>query len=261
MCVSPAAAQPIVLAPDVTVDLAGAIVPDEQAVLDDGVGPIAPVPLGALPVAASLSAHARAGNGDALFSLETTLDFGGIVARCSDVVRYDGATHSLEFDAAAAGVPYGACIDAIGIDDTDLLLSFDVTVALPAGVLVADEDLVRYDGGSFSLMFDGSAEGVPEALDLDVAAQRPTDFVLLLSFDASGSIGGVAFDDEDVVAFDAAGPSWSLYYDGSAAHATLVPADVIAVPEPGALLQLFAGLGLLAAFARWRSNGASPGRP
>lgn len=243
-------AQPVVFAPDVSVDLAGTIVEDEQVVLDDGVGPITPVPLGALPVEASLSAFARAANGDALFSLDTTLDLGGVVARPGDVVRWDGASHSIEFDAAAAGVPHGASIDALGVDATDLLLSFDVTVELPAGVIVADEDLVRFDGASFSLLFDGSAEGVPRALDLDGAVQRATDFVLLLSFDASGTVAGIAFDDEDVLAFDSTGPTWSLHYDGSAAHAALVAADVKAVPEPGAAPSLLAGIGLLVALAR-----------
>lgn len=110
----------------------------------------------------------------------------------------------------------------------------------------------------FSLAFDGSAEGVPEELDLDGAGQR-SDFVMLLSFDAIGSVGGATFDDEDVLAFDPFGPSRSLYYDGPAAHSALVAADVTAVPEPGALLQLCAGGGLLAVLARPRGCGDGRG--
>ena len=60
---------------------------------------------------------------------------------------------------------------------------------------------------------------------------------LELSFDISGSVGGVAFDDEDILDFDPVGDTWAMRYDGSAHFPALAAADVDAVfsPEPGAI--------------------------
>jgi hypothetical protein len=139
---------------------------------------------------------------------------------------------------------------------SDLLLSFDTTVDLGGGLVAADEDVVQWSGASFSLVFDGSAEGIAEGLDLD-GAHDAGGGALGLSFDASGSVGGVSFDDEDVLLFDAAGPSWSLVYDGSAQHAELTAADVeaIALPEPDQLALLVGGVALLALLGRLSGRG------
>ena len=40
-----------------------------------------------------------------------------------------------------------------------------------------------------------------------------------MSFDTSGQIGDIPFDDEDVLRFDASG--WSLEFDASALHGSL----------------------------------------
>ncbi len=76
--------------------------------------------------------------------------------------------------------------------------------------------------------------------------------MLGLSLDASGSVGGVDFDDEDVLRFDPGGPSWTLAYDGSAEDASLAPVDTVALPEPGQLWMLASGLGLLIGLGRQR---------
>jgi len=61
-------------------------------------------------------------------------------------------------------------------------LSFDTSVDLGDGLVVADEDRVDWNGTSFALAFDGSE-------------------------------AGLVFDDEDVVRFD--GANWSLEFDVS----------------------------------------------
>ena len=53
-----------------------------------------------------------------------------------------------------------------------------------------DEDLVRFDGVTFSLFLDGSAAGVAGALDLDAVHHLDPNGHLLLSFDGSGTLGG-----------------------------------------------------------------------
>jgi uncharacterized protein (TIGR03382 family) len=150
-------------------------------------------------------------------------------------------------------VPDGVTTDAVGVSTTgDLVLSFDASVDL-GGLTVDDEDLVVFDGVGFALFFDGSAEGVPAALDVDGAHVLPGG-TLGLSFDGSGSLGGVAFDDEDVLEYDAGGPTWTLAYDGSQEHASWAAADLdaVALPEPGATPALGVALAALLAIGRRR---------
>jgi hypothetical protein len=246
----------VLLSPDTTVELAGSTFEDQDVVTDDQLGTVSLVPLGALPNASEISAYHLFADGDQLYSLDTTQELGGgLIASPADVVRYNGVTDTLVFDASAEGVPDGAILDAVGVHSSgDLVLSFDTTVDLGA-VTADDEDVVRFDGATFSLLFDGSSEGVHAGLDLDGVEARPGG-LLWASFDGSGSLGGVDFDDEDILAFDPGGPTWTLVYDGSTLHAALAAADVVAVPEPAIWLTLAAGIGLLAALHRHRARTA-----
>jgi hypothetical protein len=238
------------LSPDTTVELSGSTFEDQEVVIDDQLGTVTLVPLGVLPDASDVDAYHVLANGDQLYSLDTTAELGGgLTAGPADVVRYDGLTDTLEFDASSEGIPDGVIVDAVSVHSSgDLVLSFDTTVEL-GGLTASDEDAVRFGGASFSLLFDGSSEGVPDGLDLDGVEVRPRG-LLWVSFDASGSIGGVDFDDEDVLEFDPAGPTWSLVYDGSALHAALAAADVVAVPEPESWMMLVAGVGFLGVLYR-----------
>ena len=231
--------------PDVTLDLAstyqGATPADEDVAIDTTLGVIALGDLGALPVTSDVVALAVDSNGDRLFSLASTTELsGGLVAWPRDVVRYDDASYTLEFDGLAAGVPTTASVDAVSLGTGVLLLSFDVTLDL-GGVVAADEDLVSWDGAAFALALDASAAGIDPALDLD-AAHDAGGGALRLSFDGGGEVGGVRFGDEDVLHFD--GVAWGLAYDASLANAAWQSADLDAVsfvPEPGAALSLVLG--------------------
>jgi hypothetical protein len=224
---------------------------DENVAVDNLVGLVALEPLGALPAAADVSGFELLWNGDRLLCFDTTVELPGpVVAEPGDVVRYDGSVFSTELDASANGVPAGVACDAIALGGgSSLLLSFDVTAALPGGVVAEDEDLVLLSApGTWIPFFDGSAEGVPAELDVD-GAYLFASGNLALSFDGSGELGGVAFDDEDVLEYDPGGPTWSLAYDGSAQDPdwAAADADAIALPEPGLLLLLGNSiLGLLA---------------
>jgi Calx-beta domain/IPTL-CTERM motif len=230
---------------DVTASLGGVTLPDEGIAEDDLAGGVTPVGVGALPAGAAVSGYHLRADGDQLLAFDGTVTLpGGVVATPRDVVRFDGSTYSLELSGAAAGIPPGAAIDALSEADGALLLSFDVAVDLGA-VVADDEDLVAFDGTVFTLFFDGSAAGVPPALDLD-AAHRLSNGHLLLSFDTGGTIAGVSFEDEDVLEFDPAAASWVLAYDGSAQHAGWPAADLDALaaveagpppppPPPGSL--------------------------
>jgi hypothetical protein len=235
--------------PDITIDLgASLIVSDEDVAVDNQLGIVVLENLGSLPTESEVVALGLDVNGDRLLSFDTTTSLaGGIVARPGDVIRYDGAIYSIEFDASAAGLPPGVATDAASLSKNGLLLSFDTTVDLGGGLIAADEDLVDWDGSTFGLLFDGTAAGVDAALDVD-GAQDIGGGRFLISFDTTGEIAGLVFDDEDIVRYD--GAIWTLEFDASVANANWAAADMdaVMVPEPGMLGLLAAGCSLLFVF-------------
>jgi hypothetical protein len=195
-------------------------------------------------------------NGDQLLCFDTGIELPGpVVAAPGDVARYDGSTYTIDFDASANGVPDGVRCDAVTVDASgDLVVSFDVAVELPGPITAHDEDLVRVDGASsYTLLFDGSAEGVPEVADLDGAHLLANgDFAV--SLDITATVGGVDADDEDVLQYEPGPMTWSLAYDGSTQDAdwAAADADAIALPEPGFLLLLGSGIAGLLLIGRGR---------
>ena len=226
---SAAAATPLLemdASPDITVDLSGTLVEDEEAARDDLAGSVSAVSFAGLPSGADVIAHHVLSDGDQLLAFDTTVSLPGpVTAIPGDVVRYNGATYSLEFDSALSGIPSGVMTDAVSVIDNDLLLSFDTTVDLGGGVVVDDEDLARWNGLSFSVYLDASSAGVSEALDLDGAHYIASVDTVLVSFDGSGKVASVDFDDEDVLEYDANAATWELAYNGSAQHASWAGAD------------------------------------
>ena len=242
--VSQAGAQAIITAsPDITIGVSsGAVVTDEESAVDNQLGITLQESYGALPAGSELIALGRDVDGDSLLAFDTTVSLsGGVIASPGDVMRFDGSTYTTEFDASAEGVPAGVYTDAVSVSSPGLILSFDTTTSLPGGIIVADEDLVRWDGGSFSVVLDGSTVGMTSNLDID-AVQDLGAGVFAVSFDTTGSLDGAVFGDEDLMRWD--GTSWSLEYDASASDSDWIPADlnaVVVVPEPGLISLLFAG--------------------
>ncbi len=215
--------------PDITVVLGGTTVTPQNVAEDNLAGTVSLVNIGTIPNGTDVIAYSPLANGDQLLAFDTTLTLGSLTVRPGDVVRLSGTTYSLEFDATANGIPNGVMTDAVAqISPNDLLLSFDVTVAL-GSFSAAPEDLVRFKDGTFSLFFDGSVAGVPVGLNLDAIDCLLRNGHLLLSFDGSGTVGGVSFDDEDVLEYSPESNVWALAYDGSAQHAEWPPADLAAV--------------------------------
>ena len=219
--------------PDITISVDSQAVADEDAVLR-GSAPTAVEDLGPLARPTDLQALDLEDGGGALFVLDITSTLGaaGTVGP-RDVVRYDGANYSLEFDGAANGLPPGSRIDALSqTSEGDLLLSLDVTVFIDAphaavAFTAADEDVLRWSAADgFSLELDASAAGVPQALDTDSLHLIEASQNLLLSFDTSGQVGGVNFDDEDVLEYDPDDGSFELSVDATAGAADWAAADL-----------------------------------
>ncbi len=216
------------VSPDITISMSAQMVADQNVALD-GVA-ISLANLGALPVNADLSAFHVLANGDRLFVLDISTSLpGGLYAEPRDVVRYNGTTYTLELDGSSVGIPAGVRIDALSMDQTGaLLMSFDVAVQL-GGVLAADEDLVRRSGGVYFMFFDGSVEGLASELDVDAVHYLSGSSQFLLSFDTTGQIGSLLFDDDDVLLFSPANASWVTAYRGAARHAGFESADLNAL--------------------------------
>jgi uncharacterized repeat protein (TIGR01451 family) len=241
------------VSPDLTVQLGGVMVYPEDVAMENLLGVVVPTSLGSLPSGVNVTAYHLLWNNDQLFSLDATaLLAGGLAVEPEDVVRYDGNSYALEFDGSAEGIPFGISVDAVSKLGSALLLSFDKKVIL--GVVTArDEDLVRFDGSGFALFFNGSAAGVPGALDLD-AAHHMSGSKVALSFDGSGSLPGVTFEDEDVLEYDLITNTWEITYDGSAEHAAWGGSnlDAVGLPEPHAMLLLVVSLASVLVLSRRR---------
>lgn len=216
------------IVPDTTTTLGTTTVDDEDVAADHLNGTVTVLNLGALQPEWALDAYAVRPSGQQLVSFETTVVLpGGSTAQPGDVWRFDGTGYAVEFDAAARGVPASANLDAVALYAGSLLLSFDI--ALDIGDLhVEPEDLIKFDGAAFTMFFDGSAVGIAPGINLDAADYLACSGHLLLSFDGSGSVGGVAFNDEDVVEFDR-NATWEMSYDGSSQHASWDPVDLTAI--------------------------------
>ena len=87
------------------------------------------------------------------------------------------------------------------------------------GVSFRDEDILKYDGSTWSLYFDGSDVGIGGA-DIN-AFTMLDDGSLLISLDKSFTVNGISADDSDILRFEptslgsnTAG-TFSLYADGS----------------------------------------------
>ncbi len=92
-----------------------------------------------------------------------------------------GGFYQAQLTALTDALPAAASIDAL-----DFVSSGEVYFSLSAdglldGASFADEDVIWWDGASFSVIWDGSAQGLPAGADLD-ALDVGTVFPLQLFF-------------------------------------------------------------------------------
>ncbi len=111
------------------------------------------------------------------------------------------------------------------------------------GVSFADEDIVRFDGQSWSLFFDGSDVGAG-SVDLFAFSVLDADS-FLMAFSANITLSGLAVTPQDIVLFDATslGPNtagtFSIYFDGpdvGLADTTAEKIDAVTVLPDGRIL-------------------------
>ncbi|MGI8925974.1 MAG: S8 family serine peptidase [Tepidiformaceae bacterium] len=127
-----------------------------------------------------------------------------------------------------------------------LYLSLKGSATLSGAGAVANEDIVRWNGSTYEMFFDGSDVGLTD-FTLDAFDIIPGG-AILLSFTGSGTIPGISgtVDDSDIVKFTptSTGPttagSFSMFFDGSDIGLTLSAEDIDAISYDGANLYLSA---------------------
>ena len=122
----------------------------------------------------------------AAVSPDVTVTLGGVVVDPEDVAVDNLLGVVLPVDLGS--LPTGVNVTAYHLfANGDQLFSLDAAAVLPGPLTAEPEDVVRWDGVSYTLEFDGSAEGVPGGVAVDAVSGLGDD--LLLSFDAPVTLG------------------------------------------------------------------------
>jgi hypothetical protein len=155
---------------------------------------------------------------DVALSLDSTTSTGGTTYADQEVLARTGAsTFVMDITGLTAALPANADIDALDyITPTNVYFSLDAPAVLTGPGLVEDEDVVNWDGASFTLAWAGSANGLPAGADidaLDVTSEGP--LVFDFSLNAPAVLTGLGLvQDEDLVTWSSG--AFSLAFDGSA---------------------------------------------
>ncbi len=150
----------------------------------------------------------------------------------ADIFAWSGSAYARLFDGSGAGLPSNANIDALKVSDFDTFyMSFAANApgtVVPGLGPVPDEDIVKYDHGTWSLYFDGSAVGLDTTDGEDVDAfDILSDGSVLVSTRGGASVpavpSAVAGASSDLLQCIPTTPAgnpitgctWSMYFDGS----------------------------------------------
>ena len=133
----------------------------------------------------------------------------------ADVYSWNGTSFARVWVASAVSVPAVANLDGYGrVDATTFYASFSTDVALPGLGIVQDEDVVLFNGTSWSLYFDGTARGLTsDAHDID--AISIVGSVLYFSTAGNANPPGVSgtADDADIYRWN--GTSFARVWDAT----------------------------------------------
>ena len=149
---------------------------------------------------------------------------------------HGGSSYSKVFDATDNGLGGGADVDAVVVADEDTFyLSFaaNAGTAVPTVGTAQDEDVVLYDDGDWSLVFDGSDVGLGDGNAEDVDAfEILGSGVVVVSTEGNPDVGLPGTErDEDLLQCtgtfgDATSCTWKYYVDGSDVELTAPGEDV-----------------------------------
>ncbi len=153
-----------------------------------------------------------------LFSTVGNTNPPGVTGRADDanIYRWDGTAYSRAITTTDVGIPGAANVDGFAqVSDTQFYMSFsNSNTTLPGIGAVQDEDVVYWDGASWSVYFDGTAHGMTAgAQDIDAISIR--NGVLYFSTFGTKNPPGVTgtADDSDIYSWD--GTAFARVFDAS----------------------------------------------
>ena len=179
------------------------------------------LPPGSLPAEVNVDAVSLLDGGTVVISLSEDAVLGGNPYADEDLIGWDGITFSMWWDGSAAGLPPEVNHNAVHIISAlpvTFLFSLEEDAVLPGAGLVADEDMLMFSGATFSIVLDGSVEGIPAEAGVDaisLASDAPP-LVFLLSLDCAAVIAGTVYDDGDILNYYEPTSAFSLFMDASA---------------------------------------------
>ena len=137
----------------------------------------------------------------------------------ADIHVWNGTAFSRSIDMSAApyNVPTSADVDGFSrVDATSFYASFSGNVTLPGIGLVSDEDVVYFNGTSWSLWFDGSVNGIGDAIDFGAISIVGNTLYFTTNNAAVPPGAGGSGDNADVYRWNG-GRSYSRVLDATAA--------------------------------------------
>jgi uncharacterized protein YjiK len=162
-----------------------------------------------------------------------TASFANANAVDTDVTFSQDGTYVLRLTADDGAL---ASSDELTVTVNQATLYFSVaTAATLTGVSVVPQDIVAFDGLSYSLLLDGSDVGLDSSGEAIDAFARLADGRLLVSTTGSFSVPGLSGNDEDVIALTSfvlgatSAGTWAMYFDGGNFGLTSSGEDVDAV--------------------------------
>ncbi len=172
-----------VISPDITVDLGGLVVFDDE-VAEDVAGVAGLIAIGSpgdIPEETDINGFDQL-SGDKYFTTDTTVELpGGVTATPAMVISENGGVYTVEFDGTV--LPAGVTVDAVfAFSNGDLALSFDTTAEV-SGTTFDDEDVLSLDTGTttWTMHYDGSASFANLAPVDVVAVPEPGTAVALIA--------------------------------------------------------------------------------
>jgi hypothetical protein len=202
------------------------------------------------------AAHLLANGNIILSAASDGESIGSDIYQEGDLIEYDPSTggSSLFFDEALftpSADSWRPDIDAVFVQaDGQIILSTRDTEEL-GGLTFLDGDLILYDPigdtASFflqeALVFDGGNAEID-------AVHVLSNGHILLSTEQNESIGGQAFEPDDVIDYNPSNGNVTIVFDGSNFTASDENVDAVMVPEPRVPALLGLGLMVLAAMAQ-----------